>query len=453
MTSLTKNQVTIDAMSNGPYAIAHDEKLGVVFVENVCPGDIAEIEIYDQRKGFSFANATEVIEPSPLRMDKPPCAIHKICGSCQWQHIDYVEQLKFKKQNLIDLLAKSGIDYGEVPDLIGMDNPWNYRNKIIYPVDTVASTGRLIAGYFKRNTNELINVKYCPIQYGIFDEIMAFTKDLCSKRGITKGRLRHILMRSNIDQSEILLSFIIRRKNLNHEEQKLLIKILKEIRSKFPVIKAISLNYNDLSTNVILGNKTEVIDERAYIQEKFADIELRISTASFFQVNTQQFLKIINLLKTFIDKPNARILDLYCGIGTISLSLAKAFPELDVTGIEIVPEAIEDAKTNAIVNNIAQTKFILGKAEDVLSTEGSHAYDTVIVNPPRKGCTNAVLDALNEINSHKIIYVSCNPATLTRDIKYLEQYGYKLSYVQPVDMFPHSFHFETVAVLTQTATA
>ncbi len=444
MVSLIKNQVTIDSMSNGPYAIAHDEKLGVVFVENLCPGDIAEIEIYDQRKDFSFGNAIEVIESSPLRMDKPPCAIHKICGSCQWQHIDYKEQLKFKKQNLIDLMTKAGINYAEVPDLIGMDDPWNYRNKIIYPVDTVASTGRLIAGYFKRNTNELINVKYCPIQYSIFDEIMAFTKDLCSKRGITKARLRHILMRSNIDQSEILLSLIVRRKNLNHEEQKLLIKILKEIRSKFPVIKAISLNYNDLSTNVILGNKTEVIDERAYIQEKFADIELRISTASFFQVNTQQFLKIINLLKTFIDKPNARILDLYCGIGTISLSLAKAFPELDITGVEIVAEAVEDAKTNAILNNIPQAKFILGKAEDVVDVQ---LYDTVIVNPPRKGCTNQVLDVLGKIDSPKIIYVSCNPATLIRDMKYLEQYGYKLSFIQPVDMFPHSFHFETVAVL------
>lgn len=440
-------------MSNGPYGIAHDESYGTIFIENSCPGDVIQAEIYDQRKDFSFANATELIEPSPLRMDKPPCAIHKICGSCQWQHIEYNEQLKFKKQNLIDLINQTKIDLSmlsaEIPDLIGMDDPWNYRNKIIYPVDTVASTGRLIAGYFKRNTNELINVKYCPIQYSIFDEIMAFTKDLCSKRGVTKGRLRHILMRSNIDQSEILLSFIVRRKNLNHEEQKLLIKILKEIRSKFPVVKVISLNYNDLSTNVILGNKTEVIDERAYIQERFADIELRISTASFFQVNTQQFLKIINLLKTFIDKPNARILDLYCGIGTISLSLAKAFPELDVTGIEIVPEAIDDAKTNAVINNIAHTKFILGKVEDSVqhSISSTEPYDIVIVNPPRKGCTNQVLDTLGEIKSPKIIYVSCNPATLTRDIKYLEQYGYKLSFIQSVDMFPHSFHFETVAVL------
>jgi 23S rRNA (uracil1939-C5)-methyltransferase len=320
-----------------------------------------------------------------------------------------------------------------------MEDPWNYRNKIIYPVGTVASTGRLIAGYFKRNTNELINVKYCPIQYSIFDEIMEFTKDLCSKRGITKDRLRHILMRSNMDQSEILLSLIIRRKNLNHEEHKLLIKILKEIRSKFPIIKVISLNYNDLSTNVILGQKTEVIDERAYIQEKFADIELRISTASFFQVNTKQFLKIINLIKTFIDKPNARILDLYCGIGTISLSLAKALPELNVTGVEIVAEAID-------------AKFILGTAEDALADildlkSPSSPYDIVIVNPPRKGCTNDVLNALGEIQSAKIIYVSCNPATLTRDIKHLEQYGYKLSSAQPVDMFPHSFHVETVAVL------
>ncbi len=433
----------IDAMSNGPYAIAHNTEFGTVFIENACPGDLVQAEIYDQRKDFAFANLETVLESSSLRMAEPPCKIHKICGSCQWQHLDYIEQLKFKKENLIDLMSK--IEFtGEVPDLIGMDSPWNYRNKIIYPVNVVKETGRVLAGYFKRNSNELINIKHCPIQYSIFDEIMDSLKETMSTRGYHPKLVRHIMMRSNLTNSEILVCVIVRSKILNKEFKNKLKADLRKLQEKFKQIKTTVLNYNDLSTNVILGNESELITGEGFITESFGDIKLQISTTSFFQVNTLQFLKIIDLIKTFIN-PKSKVLDLYCGIGTISLSLAKAFPELDITGIEVVASAIANAQANAQLNDIKSAKFIEGKVEDKLTAEPG--YDTVIINPPRKGCTNQVLDTIAAAQSPQLIYVSCNPATLTRDIKYLEQFGYKLKFIQSVDMFPHSFHFETVAIL------
>ncbi|MDD9899236.1 MAG: 23S rRNA (uracil(1939)-C(5))-methyltransferase RlmD [Candidatus Melainabacteria bacterium] len=443
------------AMAHGPYAIAKED--GVIFIENACPGDELELEIYDQRKDFAYAHIIELLEASELRAPEPPCKIHKICGSCQWQHIQYDEQLKFKQQNLTDLIP--GV---ETPAIVGMDEPWNFRNKITYPVEVVGKTGRVKAGYFKRNSNELINVKHCPIQYSIFDEIMDALKEQMSTRGYPDKLIRHIMLRSNIDQSEILLCVVLRESMLDKEFRNKLRVDLNKIQEKFPQIVTTSINYNDLSTNVILGQKTEVHNGPGYITETFGGIKLEISTTSFFQVNTKQFLKIVEQIKSAILRTlseekgtsgSHKLLDLYCGIGTISLSLAKAIPELDITGIELVESAVENAKKNAEINQISTAKFIHGKVEDLASPEPSaqspQPYDIVIVNPPRKGCTNKVLNDLGQLKFKQLIYVSCNPSTLARDAKHLEQFGFKIQSLQGFDMFPHSFHFETLAVLTR----
>ena len=439
-------------MSHGAFAIAeiesdedsHGKKL---FIENACPGDEVKYEIYDERKNLSYANITELVTASPLRAQNPKCKIHKICGSCQWQHIKYQEQLKLKKQNLLDLIQQSKINIEglEIPDLIPMKDPWNFRNKVIYPVDTVKSTGRLLAGYFKRNSNELINIKYCPIQYSIFDEIIERLKELCTENGISKQFLRHLLLRSNSNQKQILVCLIVREKELPKDKYLKLKKTLKQISEDYPVIKTTSINYNDNSTNVIMGSKTEVVTGPGYIMENFKGLDLKISTESFFQVNTEQFGKIIDLLAEHV-QDQEKILDAYCGIGTISLSLAKLKTELEITGIEIIEAAVENAKLNAEHNQI-NAKYICSKLEDKIEEFTEENFDSVIINPPRKGCTNKVLDTLGKIKSEKIIYVSCNPATLTRDIKHLEGLGYKTSFLQSIDMFPHSFHFETVAIL------
>ena len=433
-------------MSHGAFAVAKDESGKTIFIENACPDDELEYEIYDDRKTFAYASIVNLIQASSQRAKEPKCKIHKICGSCQWQHIDYQEQLKFKKQNLIDLMREAQLEFDfEIPDLIGMDDAWNFRNKVVYPVDTVEKSGRLLAGYFKRNSNELINIKYCPIQYSIFDEIFEKLKEICSQEGVTKEFLRHILLRSNHNKKQILVSLIVRKKNLPEKKYHKLKKVLKEISEKYKVIKTTTINYNDNSTNVILGNETEIVTGKGFILENFAGVDLEISTESFFQVNTEQFAKIIDTLDGKI-KEGSKILDAYCGIGTISLSLAKR-KQLQIKGIEIVEAAVENAQRNAERNGL-EAQYICSKMEDKVEELAQEDFDLIITNPPRKGCTNKVLENLAKIQAKEILYVSCNPSTLARDLKYMEKYGYKTSYLQSFDMFPHSFHFETVAVLT-----
>lgn len=444
-------EVLIEDMSYGPFAVTHNAEGQVIFAENVCPGDVVDLEVYDARKDFSFANVTQIHTLSGLRNPDPRCKLHKICGSCQWQHIDYQSQLDFKKKNLADLVSKAKInfDINTMPNLIGMDNPWNYRNKVTYPVSTVKDTGRMLAGYFKRNSKELINIKFCPIQYSLFDEIIEKIKELCNYEDITDKNLRHIMVRSNHDQSEVLVCFIMRRKFFTDKMHTAVGKISRRIMRDFTQIKTCTINYNDNSTNVILGNETEVLIGEGFVNEVFKDVKLKISTESFFQVNIQQFGKIVDLITDAMDASDEemKILDVYCGIGTISLAIAKKFSKVKILGIESVASAIKDAKQNAIDNGI-EAEFVCSSVEEESDNIKAVKPSYMIINPPRKGCTNKVLDAIAEVDAKKFFYVSCNPSTLMRDIKYLEERGFKLESLQGVDMFPHTYHIETLAVLS-----
>jgi len=519
-------------MAHGAHAIAHLDDGLVVFVENACPGDTVQAHIYDHRRSFAYAEIDSVIKPSELRMVDPPCKLHKVCGGCQWQHISYDEQLEFKRQNVIDFVRKSALTMPRPPHMlvapvIGMDDPWRYRNKITYPVETVnASSGvmrregtteiglaqgicergsgvdlsvnehaeranelnrltpiynteisqlskshnghRLLAGYYKRNTHELVNVKYCPVQYQIFDAIVEDVKELCSQKFIGKPLLRHINLRANQDQSQVLLTLIVRGRELAKPEHSATEERLREIftvlMAKYPQLKGCCLNYNDASTNVIFGDKTVVLSGTGIIEDKLGDISFKISPSSFYQINTQQFAKIIDVVKaqiqTLIDTEElspvgAEVLDAYAGIGTIALSLAAEYPLMQITAIEVIDAAVRNGIANAELNRINTVNFKTGEVEDHIEefvaraqfSRDKRALDLVLVNPPRKGCTNKVLDSLGKIAAPNIIYVSCNPATLTRDIKYLEDYGYQVQEIQPVDMFPHTYHVEAVALL------
>jgi 23S rRNA (uracil1939-C5)-methyltransferase len=438
-------KTTVEAMSHGAFSIAKQDDGKKLFIENACPEDELEYEIYDDRKDFAYATITKLLKTSSQRNPDPKCKVHKICGSCQWQHINYPEQLKHKRKNLIDLLqeAKVTINELEIPELIGMQEPWNFRNKVIYPMRFIKSTQRVIAGYYKTNSNELINIKYCPIQYSIFDEIIEKLKDLLTATDFDKNILRHVLLRANSKQDEILLSLIIR--DSSDETLTSLKTILQRVTELFPIIKTTSLNFNNNSTNVILGSKTEIVQGSGFINEVFQDLKLKISTESFFQVNNKQFAKIIDYIEAqFADQD--KILDAYCGIGTISLALAKKKQNLNIIGIEIVKQAIIDAQSNCQENNI-KANYICAKLEDKIEDFKKEKFDCVIINPPRKGCSNKILDNLGLIASTKIIYISCNPSTLARDLKYLEKFNYQIEKIQGFDMFPHSFHFETVAIL------
>ena len=498
----------IDSMSFGLHAIATDADSGIkVFIENACPGDELKAEIYDVQKDMAFANISEITSASPLREEDPRCKLHKICGSCQWQHIKYEEQLNFKRINLLDAFKLNKVklpsdDYEEEENydddyekentgnkalkqhedisVKGLSNPWHFRNKVIYPVETVKSTGRLLAGYYKTKSNDLINIKHCPIQYSIFEELMEGIKELCSGEEIGTPLLRHVLLRSSYDENEVLVSFILRKKLFKARDRHAIKRIFDVILREFPEVKAATINYNDDSTNVILGEETELVaGDRDYIVDKLKDIEVKISTSSFFQINNEQFCNILESIKSFIEQSteenheNAeigvslhaqqdlketdtqgavsrlKILDAYSGIGSISLSLAKAFPQHSFKSFELNNAAVINAKDNIELNNLNNLEVELASAEEYFKEEQNLDFDIIILNPPRKGCSNKILENISKSNAKWIIYLSCNPSTLARDIKFLEGANFKLEEIKAFDMFPHTFHLETLALLTK----
>jgi 23S rRNA (uracil1939-C5)-methyltransferase len=474
----------IDSMSFGLHAIATDPDSGIkVFIENACPGDELKAEIYDIQKDMAFANITEISSASPLREEDPRCKLHKICGSCQWQHIKYEEQLNFKRINLLDAFKLNKVKLPREDDenaedealkqhqdisVKGLNNPWHFRNKVIYPVETVKSTGRLLAGYYKTKSNDLINIKHCPIQYSIFEELMEGIKELCSGEGVGTPLLRHVLLRSSYDENEVLVSFILRKKLFKARDRHAIKRIFDVILREFPEVKAATINYNDDSTNVILGEETELIaGDRDYIVDKLKDIEVKISTSSFFQINNEQFCNILESIKSFIEQATKdklkddeetdtqgaisrlKILDAYSGIGSISLSLAKAFPQHSFKSFELNNAAVINAKDNIELNNLNNLEVELASAEEYFKEEQNLDFDIIILNPPRKGCSNKILENISKSNAKAIIYLSCNPSTLARDIKFLEGANFKLEEIKAFDMFPHTFHLETLVLLTK----
>ncbi len=477
--TLTSSGITLDieCMAHGAHAVAHLDDGLVVFVENACPGDKVQAHIYDHRRSFAYAEIDELTKASDLRMLNPPCKLHKICGGCQWQHINYEEQLEFKRQNVIDFIRKAEIKstlplHMLVAPVIAMEDPWRYRNKITYPVETVESSQRLLAGYYKRNTHELVNVKYCPVQYEVFDAIIEDVKELCSQKYISKPLLRHINLRANHDQSEVLLTLIVRERELARPENSAVKVRLEEcfdiLMTKYPQLKGCCLNYNDGSTNVIFGERTIVVRGQGLIEDKLGNLRFKISPNSFFQINNSQFHKIMEVIRgqvqSLIDSEEmsatgAEVLDAYAGIGTIALSLAASYPLMQITAIEQVDAAVRNGIANAELNKINSVEFKTGDVEEHIEEFVARAQfrsdkttlDLVVLNPPRKGCTNKVLDALGKIAPPHIIYVSCNPVTLSRDIKELEKFGYEVQTIQPVDMFPHTYHVETVARLKRVS--
>ena len=450
-------ELTIDSMSHGSAGIARHDGFAI-FLDNVCPGDKVLAEVYDHRKSFAMAKIKDLLEPSSAREPEPKCKLHKVCGGCQWQQINYKKQLEYKRKNIVDLFTKeaiSGFEPSMISPALGMegDGPWSYRNKVIFPVDTVKSNGRLKAGYYVKNTHDLINIKHCPIQYSIFDEVMEQIKEFCSKHGIAKPLLRHIALRANHDQSELLITFIVRRKEFKNKlsskvmPSKAFKDIARLLSKKFPQLKGVSLNFNDFSTNVILGELTETIAGQGYITDEVNGIKFKISPTSFFQVNNQQAAKLMEKVYEFSDLSDGdTVLDAYAGIGTFSIFLAKK-KNIKLTAVEVIKSAVEDGKSNAELNSVERIEYHCSKLEDFADKFESDQFKTLVVNPPRKGCTNKVLDSFGKISPERIVYVSCNPATLARDIKYMEQFGFKLEKLQPIDLFPHTYHIESVALL------
>lgn len=419
-----------------------------VFVENVAVGDEILCHIIKAKKTYAIGKAVKIIKPSKNRID-PLCSGFKSCGGCSYAHISYKEELQLKEQKVKDAFTRlGGLDVPFKP-IIPSPATERYRNKAQYPVRR--ENGQLTIGFYAKKSHRVIEVGDCLLQPTEFTEITEAFRRFIEENNITvyseslgKGLLRHIYLRKAFNTGEIMVCAVINGTKLPNCES--LIENLKSING----FKTFVLNENTENTNVVLGKKCTALYGDGYITDILCGIKIKLSPLSFYQVNHDGAEKLYNKAKEYVDpQGDEDILDLYCGTGTIGLSMAKNVKSL--IGVEIIPEAIADAEVNARLNNITNARFICGdapKAAQMLKNEGINPQ-TVILDPPRKGCAEELLKIVAEIGPQKIVYVSCDPATLARDCKRLKNLGYETKEVTPVDMFPRTSHVESVVLLTK----
>ena len=432
-----------------------------LFVKDAVIGDRVEVKVIKAKKNYGYGRLMRVIDPSPHRVE-PRCRFARQCGGCQIQEMSYERQLEFKQKKVYDDLVRIG-DFdpeliGRVMEpVVGMDDPFGYRNKAQFPFGTDRE-GNPVTGFYAGRTHDIIANTDCalgvPVNRNILEIILAFMKkyqipSYNEKTG--DGLIRHALIRYGFVTKEIMVCLVINGSAIPHADE--LIRQLQAI----PGMTGVSVSENTRRDNVIMGETYRVLWGKGYITDYIGKIRYQISPLSFYQVNPVQTEKLYSLALEYADlKGGETVWDLYCGIGTISLFLAQKAGK--VYGVEIVPQAIEDARRNAELNGIRNAEFFVGKAEEVLPAfyeqkraEGSaetHA-DVIVVDPPRKGCDGKLLDTIVKMAPEKVVYVSCDPATLARDLKILCANGYELVKVRPVDQFPMSVHVETVCLLSK----
>ena len=419
-----------------------------IFVPNAIKGEKVKILIVKVLTSHAFGKVIEIIDKSENRVCED-CDTYKRCGGCDLRHIDYEETLNMKQNVVQNLVNKSLNEKIDVKKTWAMGNPYNYRNKLIYPVG-IDKSGNPIVGVYANRTHEIIPVNDCLIQEKQANEIAKYIVEIIKKYKITvydektkTGLLRHLVIKTGFRTREVMVVLVVNGKDLPNAKE-----IADDLQNKFEEIKSVVININEKNTNVILGDKNINILGDGYIKDILGDFSFRISPLSFYQVNPVQAEALYNIAieNTEITKEDI-VFDLYCGIGTISLFASKYAKK--VYGIEIIEQAIEDAKENAKINNVQNTEFIAGDAEIILADfiENKKIIpDVVIVDPPRKGLDNTTINNILKIQPKRVTYISCNPATLARDLKLLEE-KYEIKMIQPVDMFPWSHHTESIAVL------
>ena len=420
-----------------------------IFIPGAIKGEKVKVVIVKVTSSFAYGKILEILEKSPDRVEDIDCSTYKRCGGCNLRHINYNKTLELKKNTVQNLVNKSLKNKVEVKDTIGMKNPFNYRNKARYPVG-LDKQGNPVIGVFANRTHEVIQIQECMIQNKQSETIAKYICEFAKENNISvyneetrKGLLRHIVIKVGVKTNEIMCVLVLNGREINNES-----KLVKELTQKFPNIKTIVKNINMQNTNVILGKENINIYGDGYIYDKLGDYTFKISPLSFYQINPIQTEKLYNLALEKAELTGKEILfDLYCGIGTIGIFMANKAKE--VYGIEIVEQAIEDAKENCKINNINNAKYYAGDTEklltDLLETQNI-IPDVVVVDPPRKGLDRTTIENIKNIKAKKVIYISCNPATLVRDLSYLED-KYEIKEIQPVDMFPFSHHVENISVL------
>ena len=421
-----------------------------VFVKDAVIGDTVRAKIMKAKKNYGYGRLEEIITPSPDRVE-PKCQFARQCGGCQLQALSYEKQLEFKTSKVRGHLERIG-GFTDIPmeKILGMDQPFHYRNKAQFPVGK-SKDGRIITGFYAGRTHSIIENRDCALgvtrNKEVLDRVIAHMEKFHIQpydENTGKGLVRHVLIRYGFFTDEMMVCLIINGENLPGEEA--LVKSLRQI----PETVSVMVNVNKKRNNVILGEKVRLLWGQPYITDKIGEISYQISPLSFFQVNPYQTGRLYGKALEYAQlSGNETVWDLYCGIGTISLFLAQKAKM--VRGVEIIPAAIENAKENARLNGFANTEFFVGKAEEVLPEQfartGERA-DVIVVDPPRKGCDETLLSTIIKMQPDRVVYVSCDSATLARDLKYLCERGYELKKVCPVDMFPNTVSVETVVLLS-----
>jgi len=501
-------ELKIESMAPGGEAFAKADQLPV-FISRGAPGDVAEVELYDVRKNFAKGKIERLIKHSADRAE-PPCKLFKVCGGCQWQHLAYEKQLEHKTSIVKQAVAHiGGLDSAIVKPCLGADNPLFYRNKVQFPVRNPQGSSRILAGYYKQDSHELVNIKHCPVQSGELDTMLETVKEVLEEyeysaydEGKRRGLVRHIHARQSRFDGSILLTLVLNCNSDNRPDT--LSELAELLMVRDEKITGVAVNYNTRPGNRILGDITEVVAGADSIEEVLktsnkslpkrlqSGLSFKLSATSFFQVNTEQAVKLLEVayLEAFEglagDEKLDVTVDAYAGVGAISLWMSDRSRK--ILAVEEYRQAVLDGRVNAAQNQIDNVEFVEGDVGEVLpqlSARGEKV-DLVVLDPPRKGVSPAVINSLLELAPPRIVYVSCNPATLARDLKYLCQgfvpaapemsdgnienfetaaeslpvvaahvraggkpgkYGYKAVRIQPVDLFPQTYHVESVATL------
>ena len=453
---LQKNQVLtlqVERLSSDGSGVAHSPEGETVFIPGAAPGDEARVRIVKDCKRYAFGILDEVLTPSPDRIPVD-CVVAGPCGGCSLRHLDYAAELRAKQENVADAFARiGGLDVPVLP-IVGSPEIDRYRNKVQFPVGT-DKAGHPCIGFYAGRTHCIVPCPDCRLQPGVLNEIGNTLCAFFAEKGIHpyneetgKGLVRHIFLRRGAHSGQIMVCLVCTRAKIPSADE-----LCTRLKEAFPDIVTILLNVNAKNTNVILGSETHTLYGQGYIEDTLCGVPVQLGPLSFYQVNTLAAEQLYGIAAEYAQlTPDDLLLDLYCGMGTIGLSMADHCREL--VGVEIVPEAIESAKANAARMGAAvsaKSRFFCadaGQAAAQLAAEGLHP-DVVMLDPPRKGCDEATLSAVVRMAPRRVVYVSCNPATAARDAAWLEQNGYHAEKVQPVDLFPRTKHVETVVFLSQ----
>ncbi|MEJ7220316.1 23S rRNA (uracil(1939)-C(5))-methyltransferase RlmD [Staphylococcus gallinarum] len=448
MSTLQKNEVregkVIDLTHEGHGVVKLDRY--PIFIPNALIDETIEYKVIKVKKNFAIGKLLDIKVQSNQRVE-PPCVYYYKCGGCQLQHLSYQAQLAMKKEQVINLFhRKANFENTIIHDTIGMETPWRYRNKSQIPVGKNEDNDTIM-GFYRQRSHQIIDMDECLIQDTKHQDVMNHVKQWFNELNVSiyderkkAGLMRHVVIRTGHYTGDLMVIFVTNGKKFKQSDI-----MTQKLIEAFPNIKSVKHNINNTHSNVIMGDVSHTLYGVDQIEDTLSDITFKISDQSFYQINSTQTEKLYQRAIEYAGlQGEETVLDTYCGIGTIGLYMAPKAKH--VYGVEVVPEAIEDAKKNATINQFENTTFVCGKAEEVILKWKAQGIkpDVVMVDPPRKGCDESFLDTLLELNPRRIVYISCNPSTQQRDAQHLAT-QYELTQITPVDMFPHTTHVETVA--------